>query len=435
MSRVKRIMRGRANSFQKTMLQWDEMHPYNAVHVVRIPGILDMAQLRRCLNTTLESRGLTNLRLNLAAHRYEYDGGPTDWDVKVIADGDEPLGLLQAEIEQQLNTPFRTGKRFQPFRFFAVPGSNTFLLGLSYFHPVADAESIVLLLRDLVRAYAQKGATETPTRLDLYPDHRARLLFRHPVVVARKLLALPEQIRNLKQSHRPRYRDPQDLRNGFSLFSLDSGRLHRLLAAGKSWNLTANDLLLALILKSFSPLSTGRANAARRRKLSVGCIVNLRRELRVDSPRTFGLFLGSFTVTHAVSRDITLRELAADIRAQTVLIKRQRLYLATPMELGLGRFVLRLFSPERRRKFYQKHYPLWGGLTNMNLNSLWEQSKDGGPMDYIRGVSTGPVTPLVFSVTTVGDRANIGLVYRRAVFSDAQVEQMKRDFLSAIHDL
>lgn len=167
----------------------------------------------------------------------------------------------------------------------------------------------------------------------------------------------------------------------------------------------------------------------------MGCIVNLRRELGIDSGRTFGLFLGSFTVTHALQESITLRDLAGDIRQQTLGIKGKQLYLATPMELGLGRFVLGFFSPEQRKKFYQKNYPLWGGLTNMNLNSLWGQSKDDGAMDYYRGVSTGPVTPLVFSVTTFGDHANVGLSFRRTVFSPENIDGVKQSFLEQLDQL
>jgi hypothetical protein len=167
----------------------------------------------------------------------------------------------------------------------------------------------------------------------------------------------------------------------------------------------------------------------------VGCIVNLRRELGIDSARTFGLFLGSFTVTHTVPDGLCLQELARDIRQQTAVIKRRRLYLATPLELGLGRFVARFFSPERRRKFYQKNYPLWGGLTNMNLNSLWEQSHADGLLDYLRGVSTGPATPLVFSVTTVGDHANVALSYRSTVFSPQDIESVKNCFMQHLDQL
>ena len=64
----------------------------------------------------------------------------------------------------------------------------------------------------------------------------------------------------------------------------------------------------------------------------------------------------------------------------------------------------------------------------MNLNSLWEQDGRMAPLDYFRGVSTGPVTPLVLSITTVGDRANLGLSYRTTVFSAADVENLERQF-------
>jgi hypothetical protein len=428
-------MHGGLNSFQKTMLQWNDLHPYNAVHVVRLTGIPDQEQLRLGLGSTLERRGLTNLFLNRAKNTYAYLGGPMDCDLKVLTGEANPIAALQAEVEQQINTPFAPAERINPFRFFAVVANDGFFLGLAYFHPVADAESVVLLLRDVARACLKKTEPESFSRLDLYPDHRARLLRRHPAVVARKLLAFPREIGNLRRSHRPHYRDAKDSRNAFTLFSLRSEQLRSLLAAAKTYDMTVNDLLLALLMKSVSPLSARRVKAAKRNKLSVGCIVNLRRELAIDSARTFGLFLGSFTITHRVQEGITLRELAGEVRRQTAVVKQRRLFLATPMELGLGRFILRFFSPERRRKFYQKNYPLCGGLTNMNLNSLWGQSDDDGPVDYFRGVSTGPVTPLVFSVTTVGDRANVGVSYRSTVFSATDIESVKNNFVKHLEEL
>jgi hypothetical protein len=428
-------MRGRLNSFQKTMLQWNELHPYNAVHVVRIPGKLDAERLHRILKATLEQRGLTHLSLDPANAAFAYLGGPAACDVKILSGEPDPAPALQAEIERQINTPFAPGERINPFRCFAVTTGDSFFLGLAYFHPVADAESIVVLLRELVRAYQNKLMAESAAGLDLYPDHRAHLLRRHAAVIVNKLRALPAQARNLKQSHRPRYREAQAMGNGFRLFALKPDLLRRLIAGAKSWDVTVNDLLLALLMKSVAPLSAGRVKAARRRKLSVGCIVNLRRELGRDSVRIFGLFLGSFTVTHAVPDGLALRELAGDLHCQTLAIKQRQLYLATPMELALGRFVLRFFSPERRKKFYQKNYPLWGGLTNMNLNALWKPTEDDAPMDYVRGVSTGPVTPLVFSVTTVGDRANVGLSYRSTVFSPGEIEQVKAGFIQHLEDL
>ena len=38
---------GRLNLFQATMLDWRQLHPYNAVHAVRIARVLDEAALAR----------------------------------------------------------------------------------------------------------------------------------------------------------------------------------------------------------------------------------------------------------------------------------------------------------------------------------------------------------------------------------------------------
>jgi hypothetical protein len=85
--------------------------------------------------------------------------------------------------------------------------------------------------------------------------------------------------------------------------------------------------------------------------------------------------------------------------------------------------------------FYQKNYPLWGGMTNMNLNTIWPRDEGAAGKDYFRAVSTGPVTPLVCSATTVGDHANIALTYRTTVFSTAAIEQTQSRVLETLTEL
>jgi hypothetical protein len=421
-------MQGRLNAFQQSMLQWDELHPYSAVHIVQVRGALAAARLRTCIERTVEERGLTHLTLDRGRGTYRYEGGPADCEIRTIAGAAGPRGALMAELERQLNLRFDCTRPFSPFRFLVAAAEDSFFLGLVYFHPAADAASVVGLLQDIVTGYAAQGTGGLAGDLDLYPDSRAHLLCRHPMVVVRKLLALPAQVRRLRQSHRAPRADAEDMANGFVCFTLGPADLRALVAAAKAWAVTVNDLLLALLLKALAPCAAERTQARRRRELSVGCIVNLRRDLGVDSRRTFGLFLGSFTVTHAVPEGISLRALAADLQRQTAPIKRQRLYLATPLELGLARWLLRCFSPGRRRRFYAKNHPLWGGITNLNLNDLWEPSATPAPLDYFRGVSTGPVTPLVLSVTTIADRVNLGLSYRTSVFSRADIERLAGRF-------
>src|SRR6185369_2067746 len=118
-----------------------------------------------------------------------------------------------------------------------------------------------------------------------------------------------------------------NLDNGFVFFSLKPETLLSLIKAGKSRGITLNDLFLALLMRGLSPLAPERTQAARRRMISIGCIVNIRQDLALGSRRTFGLFLGSFVVSHEVPRGISLMDLAMDIRRQTLEIKRGKLYL------------------------------------------------------------------------------------------------------------
>ena len=428
-------MHGRLNSFQKTMLQWNDWHPYSAVHVVRVPGVLDEDRLRKGIVAVLEARGLTQLSLDRSNGTYHYEGGSATCEIRVIAGGEDPHSALFSEMERQLNTPFAHTGRFSPFRFFVVPAGDAHFLGVVYFHVVADAESVVLLLKELVEAARDGKAPTVSSSLDLYPDGRAHLLRRHMKVVGRRLLALPDQLRNMRRSCRPPCRDAANMANRFTCFSLDAETLRAVVAAAKSWGVTVNDVWLGLLLKSLAPLRGGRAQTRKRSHLSVGCIVNLRSALGIDSRRTFGLFLGSFIVTHEAPDGMGLREFARDVQQQTAAIKRRQLFLGTPLELGFGRFMLRFFSPERQIKFYPKHYPLWGGITNLNLNSLWSAEPNAVPLDYFRGVSTGPATPLVVSVTTIRDRANFGLSYRSAVYPPEAVEGIKARFLDELAQL
>ena len=40
---------GRLNAFQRVMLQWSELHPYNAVHTYRLSGPLCLQSLQQAI--------------------------------------------------------------------------------------------------------------------------------------------------------------------------------------------------------------------------------------------------------------------------------------------------------------------------------------------------------------------------------------------------
>ena len=428
-------MQGRLNIFQRAMLLWSDLHPYNAVHTVEVPAALDTERLSNILNRALETHGLTGLALDRTTKTYHYQGGPSAEKIAMVPAGQDASIALADEIQRQLNTAFVLDKSTTPFRFFVIESHSTFYFSISYFHMVAGAESLVLLMQDLVNTFLDRNERGLCPPVNLYPPTYGRWLRRHPLALLRKVANLPSLFWQLNRSWRPRYSDEMDMNIGFGLFSLNATQLEQLKLASKTWGVTLNDLFLAFMLKIFAPLTDHRAFSSSRNRLSIGTIVNIRKDLDVDSRQTFGLFLGSFVVTHAVPEDISLKQLTKDVNQQTSYIKRTRRYMGTPLDLASSIRSLSMLSTERKKKFYQKHYPLWGGLTNMNLNTIWPQSNETKPINYFRAVSTGPATPLVLSITTVQDMVNISISFRTTVFSKADIDYVKSEFLSLLQHL
>ncbi len=428
-------MKGRLNIFQRAMVLWNDLHPYNAVHVAAVPETLDMERLQDILGGTLESLGLTGLMLDRQSATYDYRGGPAAEKIETVEAGDDASATLSAEIHKQLNSPFASDGNISPFRFFVIDAGSQFYLGIAYLHVVAGAESVVLLMQDWISSYLERQDRGFKQPVNLYPSTYGPWLRRHPLVILRKIMNLPILFWNLEHSWRPRYRGEMNTDNGFSSFSLNAEQLGHLKAASKRWGVTVNDLFLSCLFKIFAPLQDHRAYSRRRNRFSIGTIVNIRKDMGIDSKRTFGVFLGSFVVSHAAPEGISLKQIALDVRRQTARIKRSRRYLGTPVDLASSIRTLSILSTERKKKFYQKHYPLWGGVTNMNLNTIWPQSPGQEPIDYFRAVSTGPATPLVLSVTTVLEKVNISISYRTTVYTKSDIDFIKSEFSNLFQQL
>ncbi len=417
---------GRWNGFQRTMLQWNALHPYNAVHGLRLPGPVDLERLQWVVGAVVEQRGLTGFMPEPAVYRYA--GGAMQGTIRQLPAEGDALASLNREIEVQLNTPFTFTAPGDPFRFIVAVEPAGAWLALVYFHPIADAEGIVWLMRDIATAYRDPTCLAGLESWNRVPRRQDLTILRRPGLLLRWLAGLPRAIRSARSSHRPAYRDHADQHNGFRFLALPPPTLPRLLALAKSWGVTLNDLFLAAILLAVSPWAKGRFDAPRRRLVSVASIVNTRRELGVESEQAFGLALGSFRVAHEVPPSVGLEAVARAVQQQTGRAKRSRSFLATPLQLAVARFFFGLSSPARQQKFYLKSQPLCAGLTNLNLNALWQPAVGSASLDYYRAVSTGPAAPLVFSITTAGERLNVGVSYRATVFLNSDIERVQDDF-------
>ena len=421
---------GRLNLFQATMLDWRELHPYNAVHAVRIAQKLDEAALARAIDDVLSGAGLTGLELDRDRCRYAWRGGEAQVAIEAVDPGSDWQASLAHAFERHLNAPFPREGAIEPFRFFAMPVDDGFFVGIAYDHFIAGGDSIVALLDAIAARHGAKPASAAPLRR--YPRTHAHLFARHPVRFARGLARLPALARSCRRTIRPRYRAIEDGHNGFMLFWLDDAQYLARRATSKRWGVTLNDALMALLLMAQDAAMPGRDTSARRHELAVASIINLRREHREDRRATFGQFLSSFRVAHPVPPGTTLEALALDVHRATTRVKREKLFLTTLFAMAVDRIIGRMQTPKQRMGTYAKSYPVGAGVSSLNVDALWQS---GAAPQYVRGVPTGPLSPVVVAVTTSGTRMCMGISYRTTAVTPEEAAALGNDLVSRIDAL
>src|ERR1041385_626187 len=79
-----RWLRGKLNLFQTMVLRWRELHPYVAVHMVRVNYRLEAARLKETIGARLEAAGLARIALDVHAKRFEFRPGPAAGGLGVV---------------------------------------------------------------------------------------------------------------------------------------------------------------------------------------------------------------------------------------------------------------------------------------------------------------------------------------------------------------
>jgi len=416
-------MKGRLNIFQATMLRWRELHPYNAVHVVRIDVALDAQRLARDLDALFAARGLGGYALDAARRRYEYKGDAATVPLEVLAGGADPHEAVRAAMERGVNTRFVAEGHTDPFRFFAVDGGASFHVGVAYDHVVAGGDSIVELLADVVARYRNASAgARIPA---LYPPTDGTVLRRNAGYVLAGMTAVPAAMASARRSLRPRYPRGEDRAIAFTTSRIEKSGVDALARAARAWGVTRGDLMLALLMQAIGPIAGDARHRQRRREIGIASIVNIRRDFGTPVNDTFGQFLSSYRYSHPVPAGITLRELACDIHRETSRVRRRKLYLQTLLALAGVVLLWPRLSPSQRANIDAKNYPSWAGLTPLDVDALWPEVGEGAPpQEYLRAVSTGPASPLIVAATTAGGALHLGLSYRIAAYTPEDIDRI-----------
>ena len=427
----------RLNLFQRMMIRWRDLHPYNPVHVARVSAALEPERLRACIAQRLEALGVTGVRVDRVRWRLRYYAGPANVDLVVIGAGNDPQAELNRAIERQFNLPFAGTAHESPFRFIAVDEGDAFQLLLVYDHFVASGDSIAQLLTGIACSYTGHVATAAAPPPRRSADTYRSVFLHHPMWAARALFGLPRLLANGRRAYRPPYVNVQDAHNAFTCILLGREQTSVLLATAKAWDVTFNDLLMACLLIALSPLTVGRRRERRRNQIAIASILNMRRDFQPDAHDALSPSLAAFRVSHAVPDGIGLRHLAQDLHTETARIKRGHLYLQSIIALGVTALMWPRLSVPRQHALYPKHFPASAGVTSFNVNPLWDQMAcaDTARLDYLRAVPTGPLCPLVLAVTTAHDKVHVGVAFRTAAYSHEAISALLTEFRRCIDQL
>lgn len=428
-------MRGALNLFQAAMLRWRSRHPYNAVHAARVDVPLDAARLRATIGSALEEGGLTGYALDASRGRFEWRGGPADVDL-AIAPADGPVDeTLRATIERSLNLAFPRDGAYSPFRCTAIPDGDGFWLVLAYDHLVAGGDSAAALLGALCARY--RGAPAL-ARLERHPARFRRLVARHPLRSAQAVAGVSRLAVRGRRARRPPGLEARDGRNAFVMASLDEATVGRIAAAAKRLGATRNDVLMAALMRAVAPLKPPPAPGARRMEIGVASIVNIRGDCAGPPGAVFGQFLASFRAAYRDPAEADFDDVVRAVHAESRDLRSKRRYLRSLLAIALSGVAWRIVRDDMRDSLLPKHYPVWAGLTTLVVPGLWDAiaSRAGpAPDAYRRGVSTGPLAPIVVAATFSGHSLELGVSFRPAAVPEAEVRSALHRFTAFLRDL
>jgi hypothetical protein len=422
--------RARFNVFQRLVRQWEEIHPYNGAQVLKIRGTVD---LDLCRSTWLEALDFLNLGVVSIAHdSYNHrclNGEAVYHGVVLCPEGT----TLDAWISNELNHPFHVDGGV-PFRPFVIQEDGHFWMGLCYQHWVADSASIRMLIHEwFVRQFDPARASRRPLRfhaggyLSLFGSDSGGC---PPTEVFLSTLRWHSQFKKARRiEDREKFQDMS-----LKFLSLDApiGLIDPLRRAARKLGATVNDLFLTAIAQVCDQCVPAEPRY-RRRELAIGSIVDLRPAAGQPISDVFDLLLG---FTSICCKDNDLKNwpgLIESVADQTKKQKRSGLPLASCLRMFYGLVVGKYCSREKVIEFYRKRVPLAGANSNVNLNRCWAGNYADKPiLDYIRVAPTGPMTPLVFSTTTLGSHLSIGLTYRTGIIPPCKANQIGQLFISRL---
>ncbi|MFT3787081.1 MAG: hypothetical protein QM770_13095 [Tepidisphaeraceae bacterium] len=404
------------NVFQRLMLQWEQLAPYNAAQHMAVAGELPQQRVADAWLATVRELGLE-------AIGQDHDHGA------LIG---HPVGTNFLEA-LNLGLNWTISEDEPPLRPIAFTHDGRTDLAIVYRHVVADSASIRLVMRHWFgKLFDDRLCATAPVQLDTDTPTLLGMALRSPVRFAREAWREYRRLRRMKTVKRVSPRVDLSAEVCFERREMPQGFANLLLAAARKRNAKVNDLFVAAgAMAATEHLPMESSN--KRPNVGFGTIVDTRTR---DASTAFGLSLG-FLQTLFAPTELSDLEAAIQVAAlQSEAAKARGDSQSSLLRLAGAERWGRHMSDKDLAEFYRKRCPLVGGVSNVNLNRDWAGEVDRNLLlDYTRISPLGPMLSVVFTPTTLGNQMHMGFTWRRGILNEVSADAIARGFLSRLASL
>jgi NRPS condensation-like uncharacterized protein len=433
-------VRVRLNAFQLLMRRWSKMHPYNAGQVMEISGAADVERWRRAVQAVMAE-------MRLGVPRFEENDQLANFSAPAAAVIEERPDELAAFFCGELNRAFKAGD--SPIRFCLLPkrGCAAHYFAAVYDHWIADSRAMRELMHRIFERYRCPEATERLPAMTLDAP-RFKSLFRHHVGVLTRWTALRESSKNVwrhRQGFRVNIREPLNFESHLHVRQLPDGLIGKVHGYAKARQASVNDLFIAVLSQTMGAFTHDQRMRRRRKKMhfprtqiGIGTIVDIRDAASERLDRVFNLYLSSYTVVLNDPETRPLDEVLARTAKTTSALKKSFATVKSFWAMATARLFWDYSRSARYRSLMlHKMVPVVAGISNVNMTGTWADVEHVCPavgderpqvLDYFRISPTGPLLPLVFTLTTIGERLSLCVTYRTTAFRDQEAKGLAEDF-------